>query len=329
LQLSRTTSIAVWMTAACLVTPSSGKWEGTWTPPPPVVRAHWCPVFQWPDTKNGEFDLRATLPGPLIDEAWRRYGYWSVEIDSVQGVTEDARVRPEPERKDRKAAELAIADGSGLKEFRLGRGIRETELHGDSITLSPAYREVIAAQRGAVSLVADSLLSSVRGGGPLPSPAMLLKAALSYVQNVAYERVPDSIAGRYVCCWLPPIETALWKKGDCDSKVMLLAAIWMSWFPEVDSEPVIFDLSIGDSLHCVVGIPLGVTPQFIRERVYDGPVFEEGRLTPNRKRFKYLVCEATIPHVPGQLTTDWDSTWVRTYDQGERWPWSIGRNRPE
>jgi hypothetical protein len=58
----------------------------------------------------------------------------------------------------------------------------------------------------------------------------VIAAALSLVQTaLRYENVPVEIAGRQTGGLLPPLEAITSGKGDCDTKVALLASILLNW----------------------------------------------------------------------------------------------------
>lgn len=58
----------------------------------------------------------------------------------------------------------------------------------------------------------------------------VITAALSLVQTaLRYENIPAEIAGRQTGGILPPLEAIATGKGDCDTKVALLAAILLNW----------------------------------------------------------------------------------------------------
>jgi len=121
----------------------------------------------------------------------------------------------------------------------------------------------------------------------------LLDFVLCFVQAIPYVVPPDRLGDRKIATYFTPPEVLFYGFGDCDSKCVLLAALWRNIYPD----PLIFILL---PEHAAIGISGVRLNRAVARTSYDTHIDHQGK--------EYLVCEPAgpallPPGVPGKEFT--------------------------
>jgi len=193
---------------------------------------------------------------------------------SLQGKirTEFKRLTSEIARQQKKVEKKIEREGSIQKEVFLNKkGLRNIE---DKIGVN--YGLLVKNNQERLTHVFQSFLSASEG---MKFP-QFLSFILSYIQEIRYGIPPLTENGKYIMgFWVPP-KVLIYNFGDCDSKGVTFASLWINF----KKYPI---LLIRIPKHLFIGLAV--------------PSFSEGGVTVNGLR--YTLCEVTGPEKlpPGMI----------------------------
>jgi hypothetical protein len=200
---------------------------------------------------------------------------------------------------------LQRAIDDAKKRFCRERGfVMEPALAEVDLPLAPAYGLVTADHSMALGRFSDGVWRQMRGDTlPVPdSPSLRLKCILSLAESVVPDSVPRIMAGRFIDKWLPPVHVLVRGRGDCDSKTMLMVAIWERWYQDGDLGCRVFSFPCGDRHHMVFGSPVGP------------PAASRARYRPPLSSISYVICDPTTTDEPGIIGTGCRNAWDLALD---------------
>jgi len=105
-----------------------------------------------------------------------------------------------------------------LKDFAAARGMDVT-----SRGIAVDYKKLVQASAERLKPVADEF-RRICGS----SKARLLEAVYSFVESIPYRPQPPVEGGRYTAGVSVPLRVLIDDQGDCDSKAVLFAALWLN-----------------------------------------------------------------------------------------------------
>ncbi len=181
--------------------------------------------FAWTDFDRAQRTCRMTFPQRELEASREEFGcdpellqprefHAQRQIQYTAGQARDpaemARLRAAAQAAMQ--AEIKAAEEEHSRQL-LERGFIYIKAKTVAVDVARLWQWNIKRMRGPAAQ-----LAAAADGDPV-------RAALSFVQEIRYEELRDTIGGRYVGGVLPPLETLAANCGDCDSKALLLASL--------------------------------------------------------------------------------------------------------